>query len=165
MTTSISSTGTRTRSARTAGSARQSRTQRRFSKLAAAINQKAIRLFVPGRVTATDLAIIYLEADRRCAYCGIEVSPEGVSFDHVRPWAKGGSNHRSNLAASCITCQRTKFTKTPEEHAKARELMVACEVCGKLFKPRWADYVRGYGHTCSRVCSGRKGGEAERTGG
>ena len=165
MTTSISLTGRRTRSVRTAGSAPQSRIQRRFSKLAAAINQKAIRLSVPGRVTATDLAIIYLKADARCAYCGITVSPEGVSFDHIKPWAKGGSNHRSNLAASCITCQRTKFTKTPLEHAQARELKVACQVCGTMFKPRWADWIRGYGRTCSRVCSGRKGDEAERTGG
>src|SRR4051812_32594604 len=102
MTLSTRSTGRRTRSPRAAGSVPQTPTQRRFSKLAAAINQKATRLSVPGRVTATDLALVYLEAERRCAYCGIDVTPAGVSFDHIVPWAKGGSNHRSNLAASCI---------------------------------------------------------------
>lgn len=137
--------------------------QRRFSKLAAAINQKATKLGARGRVTAYDLALVYLEGDRKCAYCGIDVTPDGVSFDHVVPFIKGGSNDRTNLAPSCITCQRGKFTKSPTEWALARGLVVKCEVCQRPFKPRWADYQRGYGKTCSRKCSGTKGGQGERT--
>lgn len=141
----------------------QTRTQRRFSKLAAAINQKATKLGAPGRVSAQDLAQVYLESMGRCAYCQIEVTVDGVSFDHVVAFARGGSNTRSNLAASCITCQRGKFTKTREEWAKAKDMLVPCEVCGKQFKPRWADWIRGLGRTCSRICSGAKGGSSERT--
>jgi len=138
----------------------QTATERRFSKLAAAINAKARRLNAPGTISATDLALVYLAADRKCEYCGIEVSPGGVSFDHAIAFARGGANIRENLAASCMTCQRGKFTKSPEEWEQARHLVVQCSVCGKDFKPRWADYVRGYGRTCSRVCSGTKGGES-----
>jgi hypothetical protein len=140
----------------------QTPAQRRFSKLAAAINQKAHKLGAAGRVTADDLALVYLSGDRKCAYCRVDVSPGGVSFDHIVPFVKGGSNLRSNIAPSCITCQRGKFTKTPEEWAKAKDMTVPCEVCGKQFRPRWADYQRGYGRTCSRKCSGQKGGESER---
>lgn len=138
----------------------QTAAERRFSKLAAAINQKARKLGAPGTISATDLARVFLAFDRRCAYCGIEVSAAGVSFDHMIAFAKGGSNAIDNLAASCMTCQRRKFTKTPDEWAQARTQVIRCEVCQTVFTPRWADYVRGYGRTCSRVCSGRKGGES-----
>ena len=139
----------------------QSTAERRFSKLAAAVNQKARKLGAPGVVTATDLALVFLAFNRRCAYCGFEISAAGVSFDHVVPFVKGGSNTIENLAASCMTCQRGKFTKTPQEWAEARTQVVRCEVCQKEFKPRWADWVRGYGRTCSRVCSGTKGGQSD----
>lgn len=137
--------------------------ERRFSKLAAAINQKARSLGQADQITAGALARVFLASDGHCAYCPIGIDWRGVSFDHVVPFAKGGRNTEDNLAASCITCQRTKFTKTPEEHAQARALTVACEVCGKQFKPRWADWKRGLGRTCSRVCSGLKGGSSERS--
>ena len=139
----------------------QTPAERRFSKLAAAINQKATKLGALGRVTANDLLRVFLAADQKCQYCDVELNWKGVSFDHKQAFAKGGANMASNLAASCMTCQRGKFTKTPTEWAIARGLVVQCEVDGVWFKPRWADYQRGYGRTCSRKCSGKKGGEAE----
>lgn len=139
----------------------QTTAQRRFSKLAAAINQKAVRLGAAGRISAEELALVFLRANRACEYCHFEISAAGVSFDHIVPFVKGGLNISANLAASCMTCQRGKFTKTPDEWAQARVMLVPCEVCKTMFKPRWADYVRGYGRTCSRVCSGTKGGQAE----
>ena len=139
----------------------QSPGQRRFSKLAAAINQKAEKLGARGRVTANDLLRVFLKADQKCEYCGVELNWQGVSFDHRQAFANGGANTPDNLASSCMTCQRGKFTKTPTEWAIARGLVVQCEVDGVWFKPRWADYQRGYGRTCSRKCSGTKGGQAE----
>jgi len=159
MTSRVSPTG-RTSPAGFAARSRQSRPERRFSKLSAAINQKATKLGARGRVTATDLAGVYYEADGLCQYCGFGVSWEGVSFDHKQAFAKGGSNTPDNLAASCMTCQRGKFTKTPEEWATAKDMTVACSVCGTSFRPRWADYMRGFGLTCSRKCSGTKGGQS-----
>lgn len=139
----------------------QSAAERRFSKLAAAVNQKARKLGAPGRVSVDTLAIVFVASGRRCAYCGIGLDWKGVSFDHIVPFVKGGVNHQSNLAASCMTCQRGKFTKNPAEWAEARTQVVQCEVCKREFKPRWADWVRGYGKTCSRKCSGTKGGQAD----
>jgi hypothetical protein len=140
---------------------RQLPAERRFSKLAAAINQKARAVHAFGRVTNRDLARVFVAFNRQCAYCHIEIDWRGVSFDHIIPFTRGGQNILGNLAASCMTCQRGKFTKTPEEWATARVLMVQCEVCKREFAPRWSDWVRGYGRTCSRVCSGTKGGMAE----
>lgn len=139
----------------------QSSPERRFSKLAAAINQKAIRLGARGRITAADLFWVFVRAKQKCEYCGVELNWQGVSFDHAQAFARGGSNSPENLASSCITCQRGKFVKTPSEWAQARGLLVQCEVDGVWFKPRWADYQRGFGRTCSRKCSGTKGGQAE----
>jgi hypothetical protein len=140
----------------------QSKPERRFSKLAAAENQKAASLGQSDRVTAEVLARVFMAADQRCRYCGIELNWKGVSFDHVIPFARGGRNVEENLAACCLSCQRTKFTKSPSEHAEWLTKQVICEVCKEPFKPRFADYQRGYGKTCSRKCSGTKGGESVR---
>jgi 5-methylcytosine-specific restriction endonuclease McrA len=137
---------------------RQTPTQRRFSKIAAAINQKARSLDQPGRVTAEDLAIVFLAAEGECTYCTTGIDADGVSFDHVVPFSRGGVNAVSNLVACCITCQRTKFTKTPEQLAEWMQLVRYCLMCQQPFRPRWADYVRGLGYYDSRSCSGRAGG-------
>jgi hypothetical protein len=141
----------------------QTVTERRFAKLAAAINRKAGRLGQTARLTTTDLAIVFLDGHGQCYYCHVEVSPGGCSFDHRIPFARGGENRRGNLVLCCVTCQRTKFTKLEEEFAVARQLKVNCAICGRLFVPRWADWQRGYGRTCSRKCSGTKGGEQPKT--
>lgn len=143
---------------------RQTPTQRRFSKLAAAINAKARSVGSPGRITAEDLAIVFQASwsdeveDYLCTYCETGIHADGVSFDHVVPFARGGVNTTSNLVASCMTCQREKFTKSPEELAEWQQLVRYCVMCSKPFRPRWADFKRGLGHYCSRVCSGRAGG-------
>jgi len=137
---------------------RQSPFQRRLSKLAAAHNYKARRLGQSGRTTAPDLARIYLVQDALCVYCSVEMSQEGVSFDHVIPFSHGGQNTTDNLVACCITCQRTKYTKNPQELAEWQRLIRYCIGCGGSFRPRWADYKRGFGFYCSRACSGRAGG-------
>jgi hypothetical protein len=134
--------------------------ERRFVRLAGSINSKAHRLGLDGRVSSSDLASIFMDSDWLCIYCGIGIGPAHCSFDHVIPFDRGGPNCRENIVACCMTCQRSKGTKRPDEFAEARLLMTDCETCGRRFKPRWADWMRGYGRTCSRSCSGRKGGEA-----
>lgn len=142
----------------------QTPAQRRLSKVAAALNQAWMRtarkkgdlyLASSGRkLTADDLAMVWLDAGGRCRYCDIEVEIMTVSFDHVIPLSKGGLNERENLAACCMTCQRTKHTKTPEEHLEYRATWRTCPVDGTRFRPRFADIARGYGVYCSRRCSG-----------
>jgi hypothetical protein len=139
----------------------QSAAERRYVRLAGSINAKAARLGRAGRVSAADLAAIFVASGWKCAYCQIGIDPMHCSFDHVIAFDRGGPNDPTNIRACCLSCQRSKSTKSPEEYDQARKLMVECEVCGKPFKPRWADWVRGFGRTCSRVCSGKKGGQTE----
>lgn len=135
----------------------QTAAQRRLIRLAASTNRKAANLGLNGRITAEDYARAYIATGGECPYCGIEIAPETCSFDHATPFDRGGENEPENIVACCLTCQREKATKTPEEFAIARTLTVNCESCGRTFKPRYADYVRGYGRTCSPECAGLKG--------
>lgn len=135
----------------------QTAAQRRLIRLASSTNRKAAGLGLNGRITAEDYARAYIAAEGMCPYCGIDITPEHCSFDHAIPFDRGGQNEPANIVACCLTCQREKATKTPEEFAHARVLMSTCESCGKVFKPRYADWLRGYGRTCSSECAGLKG--------
>jgi hypothetical protein len=125
--------------------------------VAAALNQAARYGSRGGfvyKLTAEHLARVWLDAGGRCRYCDIGIDLMNASFDHVVPLSKGGVNEPHNLAACCMTCQRSKYTKTPEEHAEYQAMMRTCR-CGTRFRPRWADVLRGLGHYCSRACSGK----------
>ena len=138
------------------GPTSQTAGERRLSKLAAAINQKWRRTGNAGvPVTAADLASIWLNDSGKCRYCGIGVDLMGCSFDHVVPFAENGVNEVGNIATACITCQRSKYTKSTSEFAEWQELERTCRGCGVQFKPRWADVKRGYGWYHSRSCSAR----------
>jgi len=138
----------------------QSPIERRYKRLAVGANRKAERLRSSGRITEYDLYAVYEASGGRCGYCGIDVGPLDNSFDHVVPFDAGGPNVPENIRVCCLTCQREKFTKTPEQYDQWRQLQVTCPVCGKVFRPRWADYQRGLGRYCSRRCSGAVGGAA-----
>ena len=134
----------------------QTPAERRLSKTAAAINQKWRQTGNEGvKITADDLAGVWLRAAGKCQYCGIEVSLMTASFDHVVPFKNEGPSYVSNLACCCVTCQRSKHTKTPEEYATWQKLERHCRSCGTPFRPRWADYVRGYGWYHSRSCAAK----------
>jgi len=133
---------------------------RRLVRLAAAMNTKAVRLGAPGLVAAFELAEIMVDSDGFCSYCGTELPPMEGSFDHVVPYARGGANRKDNIVRSCLSCNREKGLKSPEELAEYAALRVTCPVDGKVFRPRWADWKRGLGRTCSRACSGKLGGSA-----
>ena len=134
--------------------------ERRYKRLAVGANRKAERVGASGRIDEADLYRIYVSSGGSCSYCGIDVGPLENSFDHVVPFDAGGPNTPDNIKVCCLTCQRGKFTKTPAEYEQWRSLEITCSVCGKAFRPRWADYQRGYGKYCSRRCSGVVGGSS-----
>lgn len=136
---------------------KQSATERRYVRLAGATNKKAARLGLEGRITADDLGRVYLLCGGTCPYCGIGITSMDCSFDHMLPFDLGGQNSLDNITACCMTCQRSKGRKTIHDYDVARALWSFCEVCGKGFKPRWADWRRGFGTTCSAPCAGKKG--------
>lgn len=138
---------------------RQHPLEHRFKRLATGANKKARHLGRSGIITYVDLFHIFKDSEGLCTYCGIGIYPETCSFDHVQAFDRGGTNDPSNVVACCLECQRGKFTKSPAEFEQWRTLRVTCPVDGIVFRPRWADYSRGYGKYCSRRCSGAVGGQ------
>jgi 5-methylcytosine-specific restriction endonuclease McrA len=130
----------------------QSAEQRRLIRLAAAINKKAARLDAVGRVSAEDLAKVIM-ANPDCEYCGIGLELGHGTFDHVVPFDRGGRNTPDNIVRCCTTCNREKYTKSPDELARFRATEFRCANCNQPFRPRYADWIRGYGKVCSRSCA------------
>lgn len=132
----------------------QTAEQRRLVRLAASYNRKARRLGERGRVTALDLATVELEQPT-CHYCGVGLEVGQGTFDHLRPFNLGGQNLFYNIVRCCLTCNREKFTKSPEELEEHRARIVTCARpgCGRTYQPRWAEWQAGRARLCSRRCS------------
>lgn len=138
----------------------QSPVERRFVRIAGAANQKAIKVGALGRISSVDLFEAYTKSEGVCTYCPTEIDPLFCSFDHVIPFDKGGLNRPDNIVACCMSCQRTKFTKSPEQLEQWQRLYLTCPIDQVVFRPRWADWTRGLGRYCSRRCAGTAGGLA-----
>lgn len=44
----------------------------------------------------------------RCVYCGRSSRETALEIDHVRPRARGGSDHPTNLVTACVACNGGK---------------------------------------------------------
>lgn len=58
---------------------------------------------------------IYARDGYRCQYCGDEYKSEDLTFDHVIPIVQGGRKGWDNIVTACVTCNRKKGGRTPEE--------------------------------------------------
>jgi len=58
---------------------------------------------------------IYARDNYRCQYCGDRPPVSELSFDHVHPRSKGGKTCWENIVACCVTCNRKKGGRCPEE--------------------------------------------------
>lgn len=127
----------------------QTAEQRRLVRLAGRMNARA-RRYNSGHIAASDLAGVVL-ASSECFYCKIGLEIGQGTFDHKLALDKGGLNAPSNIVRCCYTCNRRKFTKTPEEFAGYDDLTVTCALpgCGKVFKPRYAEWANGRAKFCS----------------
>ena len=116
---------------------------RRLSRIASGFNTKGRRLGRRGTVTWKHL----YELGDYCFYCDIGMDKMDGSYD----FDQGGSNDPSNIVRCCVSCQRRKFTKTPEEYAEHRLMRVTCALdgCDKVFTPRYAEAKRGMAKYCS----------------
>ena len=130
----------------------QTAAYRRCVRTAGAMNAKAIRLGVFGTVTPLELFHV---VNRNCEYCGIWLREDQGTWDHRIPFAKGGLNLFSNIARCCITCNRQKYTKSPDELSWYQGMDTRCIVCGRRYKPRYSEWMAGRGRTCSRSCAAR----------
>lgn len=60
-------------------------------------------------------ANIYARDGHICQYCGTQCSTVELTFDHVMPVAQGGRKDWENIVTSCVSCNRRKGGRTPEE--------------------------------------------------
>jgi len=78
------------------------------------------------------------EARHRCEYCKTSSRLTGTPLiiEHIFPKSLGGSDDRSNLAASCYRCNEFKGAKTDAIEPETKQLV-------PLFNPRtqsWTDH-------------------------
>lgn len=55
---------------------------------------------------------IYLRDNGKCQYCGIKVSRDEKTMDHVIPKSQGGKTDFDNIVLSCSPCNAKKGNKT-----------------------------------------------------
>jgi len=60
-------------------------------------------------------ANIYARDAYCCQYCAKSHSTTELTFDHVIPVSKGGRKDWENIVTCCVSCNRRKGGRTPEE--------------------------------------------------
>lgn len=60
-------------------------------------------------------ANIYARDEYGCQYCGRTLPASELTFDHVVPVAQGGRKDWENIVTCCVSCNRKKGGRTPEE--------------------------------------------------
>jgi 5-methylcytosine-specific restriction endonuclease McrA len=60
-------------------------------------------------------ANIYARDDHSCQYCGDPFPVGELTFDHVVPVAHGGRKDWVNIVTCCVSCNRRKGGRTPDE--------------------------------------------------
>jgi len=95
-------------------------------------------------------ANIYARDDHSCQYCGESFPTNELTFDHVTPVAQGGRKDWENIVTCCVTCNRRKGGRTPEEAGmhlrrmpRRPESMPALRITIRLHTApeSWRDYL------------------------
>ncbi len=79
-----------------------------------AIRVSRLKRRAAGNVSKEEVAQMVVDQDEKCAYCQKELCGEW-EVDHMLPVARGGTSNWSNLAVTCMNCNRRKSAKTVEE--------------------------------------------------
>lgn len=58
---------------------------------------------------------IFLRDQNKCGYCHKLLSNKDLTVDHIIPSSRGGKNTWDNLITACVSCNRKKGDRTPEE--------------------------------------------------
>ena len=77
-----------------------------------------------GRHTAEEWQRLLKDKDHCCEYCGKKVT-ERIVKEHRVPVSRGGSDHISNIAVSCVPCNSSKGNRTDEEFMRLRARWMA----------------------------------------
>tara|TARA_R110000868_G_scaffold342963_1_gene603953 strand:- start:315 stop:1043 length:729 start_codon:yes stop_codon:yes gene_type:complete len=83
-------------------------------------NYKARKKLAVGTHTGDDIIDIVKQQNNLCFWCKTEL--KSMHIDHCLPLSKGGSNYKTNLVASCPSCNMSKRDKMPEDFIKWMEV-------------------------------------------
>lgn len=79
--------------------------------------RRAIKLNASGSHSKSDIDNIRRLQSARCAYCRCLLGKK-YHIDHIFPMSKGGSNGRSNLQLTCVSCNLKKHALDPLDFAR-----------------------------------------------
>lgn len=70
------------------------------------------------------------DAPARCFYCGCDLDYDVVTFDHVYPRSRGGSNALWNMVIACAPCNVKKADRVPDQvRIPSPRAQMQCRVC------------------------------------
>lgn len=81
---------------------------------AAASKRRARNRNAEGNFNANGIKNLYATQGGRCYYCSVEIE-NGYHIEHMTPLSRGGSNWIDNICLACVSCNKSKYTKTAEE--------------------------------------------------
>lgn len=92
----------------------------------------ALREFKPvKRRPAFNRYNLFLRDRHRCQYCGTHHATRDLTFDHVIPRSKGGTNGWQNVVAACVPCNGRKGNKLLSE--------CGMKLIRRPIEPAWSD--------------------------
>lgn len=58
---------------------------------------------------------IYRRDNNTCQYCGIKMTNDDISLDHIVPRCQGGVTNWENIVVACLDCNSRKAGRTPKQ--------------------------------------------------
>jgi 5-methylcytosine-specific restriction endonuclease McrA len=58
---------------------------------------------------------IFKRDHNTCQYCGVQPGSDELTIDHIVPRAQGGVSSWENCVLACVTCNKRKADRTPEQ--------------------------------------------------
>lgn len=58
---------------------------------------------------------LFARDESSCQYCGRRCDTAELTYDHVVPRSQGGATEWTNIVTCCVTCNRRKGGRTPEQ--------------------------------------------------
>lgn len=80
------------------------------------MNVPSVIVFKSGKRTKVNSARfsrknVWVRDEGKCQYCGVKVSPDDYTLDHVIPKKRGGSTSWLNVVTCCYSCNQRKGDK------------------------------------------------------
>ena len=98
---------------------------------------RVVQLLVYDRTPQVNIkftrANIYLRDKYRCQYCGRSGKSADLNIDHMIPRSRGGSSDWENVVVACVSCNRRKGNRLPEE--------VGMKLARIPRRPRWQPVI------------------------